>query len=316
MNVFSGGGSAVFVINLQELRYLVALADNLHFGKAAAVCGVSQPTLSTQLKKLEGVLGAPLFERTNKMVHITPLGERVVARSRQALAETDAILDIARQQLQPAQRVIELGIIPTLCPYFLPWAMPAIRSTNAVAKITVYEDFTANLIDRLLAHQLDVALVSLPVAHKGFESKVLFEEPFWFACGRDHRLASDAQIGDDEMQDADMLVLTEGHCMRDQMLSICNAAQVEVANGDFRATSLETIRQMVASGMGCTLLPALAVARARESGICVRPLASKATRRVGFIWRPSFAGSDEIIALAEAISNHLPSAVRRLSARR
>jgi LysR family hydrogen peroxide-inducible transcriptional activator len=304
------------MINLQELRYLVALADHLHFGKAAAACGVSQPTLSTQLKKLEEVLGASLVERTNKSVHITALGEQVVARSRRVLAETDGILDIARQQSAPRQRVIELGVIPTLCPYFLPWAVPAIRAAQPDLKLTVYEDFTDNLIARLLAHELDVALVSLPVAHKGFESKVLFEEPFWFACAQGHRMASDVEIGEDEMQDADMLVLTEGHCMRDQMLSICNSAQVEVANGDFRATSLETIRQMVASGMGCTLLPGLAVAQARASGICVRPLAIGATRRIGFIWRPSFAGADDIIALADAISDHLPSAVRRLSARR
>ena len=255
------------MINLQELRYLVALADHLHFGKAAAACGVSQPTLSTQLKKLEEFLGAPMFERTNKTVHITALGEMVVARSRRVLAEADGIIEIARAQSAPRQRMVQLGIIPTLCPYFLPWAVPAIKAAEPDLKLTVYEDFTDNLIARLLSHELDVALVSLPVAHKGFESKVLFEEPFWFACAGDHRLACDAAIGEDEMQHADMLVLTEGHCMRDQMLSICNAAQVEVANGDFRATSLETIRQMVASGMGCTLLPALAVAQARESGV-------------------------------------------------
>jgi LysR family hydrogen peroxide-inducible transcriptional activator len=302
------------MINLQELRYLVALADNLHFGKAAAACGVSQPTLSTQLKKLEGLFGAPLFERTNKAVHVTALGETVVARSRQALAEADAILDIAKRQSGPAPRSIELGIIPTLCPYFLPWAAPAIRASHPDIRLTVYEDFTANLIERLQAHALDVALVSLPVAYKGFESMVLFEEPFWFACAVDHRLASNAPIGEAEMQEADMLVLTEGHCMRDQMLSICNAAQVEVAGGDFRATSLETIRQMVAAGMGCTLLPALAVDHARDSGICVRPLASKAMRRVGLIWRPSYAGANDIARLAGAICDRLPSSVRRLSA--
>lgn len=304
------------MINLQELRYLVALADHLHFGRAAAACGVSQPTLSTQLRKLEEFLGAPLVERTNKSVHITALGAQLVARSRRVLTETDSMLDFAREQSAPRQRTVQLGIIPTLCPYVLPWAVPAIKGAHPDLKLTVYEDFTDNLIARLLSHELDVALVSLPVAHKGFESKVLFEEPFWFACARDHRLASDAAIGEDEMQDADMLVLTEGHCMRDQMLSICSSAQVEVANGDFRATSLETIRQMVASGMGCTLLPALAVAQARDFGICVRPLAVGATRRVGFIWRPSFAGADDIVALAEAISDHLPPSVRRLSQRR
>jgi LysR family hydrogen peroxide-inducible transcriptional activator len=300
------------MINLQELRYLVALADHLHFGKAAAACGVSQPTLSTQLRKLEEILGAPLVERTNKAVHITAFGDRVVARARQALSETDAILDIAKQQAGTAPRVIEIGIIPTLCPYFLPWAMPAIRAALPDIKLVVHEDFTGNLIERLLAHQLDVALLSLPVSYKGFESLALFEEPFRFACARDHRLASESPIGDAEMREADMLVLTEGHCMRDQMLSICGAAQVEVGGGDFRATSLETIRQMVAAGMGSTLLPALAIDQARDPGICVRPLAVEASRRIGFVWRGSYAGVNDIARLAQAISARLPPGLRRL----
>jgi LysR family transcriptional regulator, hydrogen peroxide-inducible genes activator len=301
-------------INLQELRYLAALADHLHFGRAAAACGVSQPTLSTQLKKLEEFLGAPLFERTNKSVHITAFGEQVVVRARQALSETDAIVEMAEQQTKPSQRVIELGVIPTLCPYLLPWAMPVIRTSNPDIKLNVYEDFTANLIDRLIAHQLDAAIVSLPLAHRGFESLVLFEEPFWFACAKDHPLAADSAIGEAEMRDAEMLILTEGHCMRDQMLSICDSAQVQVTGGDFRATSLETIRQMVAAGMGCTLLPALAVSQAQESGICVRPLADRSVRRIGFVWRGSYSGADDIVRVAETISRYLPSSVLSLTA--
>jgi LysR family hydrogen peroxide-inducible transcriptional activator len=302
-------------INLQELRYLVALADHLHFGRAAASCGVSQPTLSTQLKKLEEFLGAPLVERTNKSVHITALGEQVVARARQALGETDAIVEIARQQSKPSQRVIELGIIPTLCPYLLPWAMPVIKAANPDIRLNIYEDFTANLIDRLIAHQLDAAIVSLPLTHRGFDSLALFEEPFWFACPQDHPLAAKTAVGEEEMRGAEMLILTEGHCMRDQMLSICDSAQVQVTGGDFRATSLETIRQMVAAGMGCTLLPALAISQAEEIGICVRPLADRSVRRIGFVWRGSYPGADDIVRLAETICASLPSSVRSLAAR-
>ncbi len=301
-------------INLQELRYLVALADSRHFGRAAAACGVSQPTLSTQLKKLEEFLGAPLFERTNKSVHITALGTQVVVRARQALAEADAIIDIARQQAKPSQRVIELGIIPTLCPYLLPWAMPVIRATNPDIRLNVYEDFTANLIERLIAHQLDAAIVSLPLPHRGFESLALFEEPFWFACAGEHPLASTAAVTEEEMRAAEMLILTEGHCMRDQMLSICDSAQVQVTGGDFRATSLETIRQMVAAGMGCTLLPALAVSQAQANGICVRPLADRSVRRIGFVWRGSYPGADDIVQLAKTICANLPPSVKSLAA--
>jgi len=301
-------------LNLQELRYLVALADQLHFGRAAAACGVSQPTLSTQLKKLEEFLGAPLFERTNKSVHITALGEQVVVRARQALGEADAIVEIAGRQMKPSQRVVELGVIPTLCPYLLPWAMPAIRSANPEIRLSVYEDFTANLIERLIAHQLDAAVVSLPLPHRGFESLALFEEPFWFACAKDHPLASTAAVTESEMRAAEMLILTEGHCMRDQMLSICDSAQVQVTGGDFRATSLETIRQMVAAGMGCTLLPALAVSQMSDAGLCMRQLAVRSVRRIGLVWRGSYAGADDIVRLAETISANLPPSVTPLSA--
>jgi LysR family hydrogen peroxide-inducible transcriptional activator len=301
-------------INLQELRYLVALADSLHFGRAATACGVSQPTLSTQLKKLEDFLGAPLFERTNKSVHITAFGEQVVVRARQVLAEVDAIVDMAQQQAKPTQRVIELGVIPTLCPYLLPWAMPVIRSANRDIRLNVYEDFTANLIERLIAHQLDAAIVSLPLPHRGFESLALFEEPFWFACAKENPLASTAPVTESEMRAAEMLILTEGHCMRDQMLSICDSAQVQVTGGDFRATSLETIRQMVAAGMGCTLLPALAVSQAQETGICVRPLTERSVRRIGFVWRGSYPGADDIVRLANTICANLPPSVRSLAA--
>jgi len=294
------------LVNLQELRYLVAVADHRHFGKAASACCVSQPTLSMQLKKLEDILGGQLVERTNKAVHVTPLGEMVVARARQALAEAEAIMDIARRRADPDVRNIEIGVIPTLCPYLLPWAIPAIRAAYPKFKLTVYEDFTANLIARLDAYQLDAAILSVPVPHRGFESLTMFEEPFWFACNQGHPLAAPGPIAGVELRQAEMLVLTEGHCMRDQMLTICDASQVQVAGGDFRATSLETIVQMVKAGMGCTLLPGLAVRHARESGLCVRALEAKAARRVGFVWRGSYLGADDIAKLADVIVAHLP----------
>jgi LysR family transcriptional regulator, hydrogen peroxide-inducible genes activator len=191
--------------------------------------------------------------------------------------------------------------------------MPVIRSAHPDIRLNVYEDFTANLIERLIAHHLDAAIVSLPLSHKGFESLALFEEPFWFACAGDHPLASTAAVTESEMRAAEMLILTEGHCMRDQMLSICDSAQVQVTGGDFRATSLETIRQMVAAGMGCTLLPALALNHAQNSGICVRSLAARSVRRIGFVWRPSYPGADDIVRLAETLCGNLPSSVRSLA---
>jgi LysR family hydrogen peroxide-inducible transcriptional activator len=296
-------------MNLRDLRYLVAVADHLHFGRAAAACNVSQPTLSTQLKKLEGYLGAALFERTNKSVHLTATGTEVVARARRALAEADAILAVTRQRKGPLTGPLQLGIIPTLGPYFLPWLVPAARKSYPELRLVVQEDLTARLLEQLQLHRLDAAVVALPAAGEGWEVAPLFDEPFWLACPKDHPLARRARVSEDDLQGQRLLVLAEGHCLRDQALAVCGGTQAD-EGGDFRATSLETLRQMVASGMGCTLLPALALGPARHKSMVQRPIAGGVSRRLGLVWRRSDPKAAEFQDFAQLVRRGVPQIVK------
>ena len=299
-------------MTLQELRYLVALADHSHFGRAAQACHISQPTLSTQIRKLEEQLGVTLFERTNKSVHVTAAGQDVVARARRILADTDAILDSGQRQSAPLTGPFRLGIIPTLGPYMLSWLVPALRREYPALRLSVQEEMTSRLLEGLTTHRLDAALLALPVLQAGLESRALFDEPFWLAMPRDDKMAKGKAVTEDELRGQHLLLLTEGHCLRDQALAICGSFDAENApEGDFRATSLETIRQMVATGMGRTLLPAMALGHPRDSAIALRPLAGGLGRRIGLVWRRSYPGTNNIGLLAKLIAGHLPRGVHR-----
>ena len=297
-------------MTLQDLRYLVALVDHDHFGRAAEACHVSQPTLSMQIKKLEEQLGLTLFERTNKSVHVTELGKEVVAHARQILADVDAILDVGRRLSKPLTGGFSLGVIPTLGPYLLPWLVPALRKNYPALQLSVIEDLTAHLVERLHSHVLDAALVALPVAGDRLQSLAVFDEPFWFAEPKRRGSASNKVVREAELRGQRLLLLTEGHCLRDQALALCQGTDSEL-DGDFRATSLETIRQMVATGLGSTLLPALA----RDVGVGAvrtRPLEGGVGRRIGLIWRRSHPRLRDIRLLAATLCDHLPHGVHRI----
>lgn len=297
-------------MNLRDLRYLVAVADHAHFGRAAAACDVSQPTLSTQLKKLEDHLGATLFERTSKKVEVTSVGAAVVARARNALAEVDAILDLTRSRSGPLTGPLRLGVIPTLGPYLLPWLAPRLAEAFPRLELVIHEDLTGPLMDRLKAHRIDAALVALPLDDEDdVESLPLFDEPLWFVCPPAHRLAGAEAIGEGDLDADDLLVLTDGHCLRAQALAICRREPGRGPAADFRATSLETIRQMVAAGMGATLFPALAVGPGAVAGIVVRPLARPASRRIGLVWRRSYPRAGDCRTLADTVRGALPDGV-------
>ena len=303
-------------MTLRELRYLVALADRAHFGRAAEDCHVSQPTMSTQIRKLEEYLGATLIERNAKSISLTPMGQEVVAQARRIVTQVDALLTSTRTPREPLSGPLNLGVIPTLAPYFLPWFIPQAKSRYPRLQLVVHEDLTGHLLERLRNYQIDAALLALPLDGEDFEALPLFDEPFWFACPTQHPLARLNAVTEADLREEPMLLLADGHCLRGQALTACGRPVVdEEGLDDFRAASLETICQLVAAGFGCTLLPALAVAHARDSGICVRPLAAKSIRRLGFIWRGSYAGAEDIGQLAAAILASLPSSVRRLSAR-
>jgi len=224
-------------MTLQDLRYLVALVDHGHFGRAAAACSISQPTLSMQIKKLEEQLGVTLFERTNRSVRVTPVAEEIVGRARQILTDVEAIISVGRSVSGPLVGAFSLGVIPTLGPYLLPWLVPALKKDYPELLLAVREDLTAHLMERLVSYRLDAALVALPVSDDRVASLPLFDEPFWFAEPKGHQPANAKVMREEDLRGRRLLLLTEGHCLRDQALAICGTTDRD-ADGDFRATSL------------------------------------------------------------------------------
>jgi len=300
-------------MTLQELRYLVALADKGHFVRAAEACHVGQPTLSTQLKKLEDYLGVTLFERNKHHLMPTPIGEEIIQRARIVLDVVEQIRDLARQGHDPMDGPLRLGVIPTLGPYLVPYLLPTIRDTYPKLHLFLREDLTANLLERLRQGRLDALLLALPVHGEDIEVMELFREAFMVALPMGHPLERKQQIDEQELANQNVLLLEEGHCMRDQALAICGSTPSDQRD-ELKATSLETLRQMVAAGVGCTLLPALAalpgVGSVQNGMVQIRPFASPApTRIIGLAWRHRYPREATIRRLAEVVMANLPPAV-------
>lgn len=295
-------------MTLRELRYLVALADHHHFGRAAEACHITQPTLSTQLKKLEDDLGVTLFERTNKALHITPIGRQIVDQARRVLAEADMVIELSRKPSGPLTGPLILGMIPTLAPYLLPWLVPVVKQAYPDLRLILREELTDDLIDGVRAHRLDAAFVALPLQGENLAIRPLFDEPFYFVCPLQSPLAACGCVNDSDLHTEKLLLLTDGHCLRDQALAVCGPHEGNIGD-DFRATSLETLRQMVAAGLGCTLLPALALPKTDDQPYAVCSLTSGASRRIGLVWRRAYPKSDDMDLLAGLIRNHLPAVV-------
>ena len=298
-------------ITFTELRYIVAVADERHFGRAADACHVSQPTLSTQVKKLEENLGVQVFERTSRAVQVTPAGREILDRARTILGEVQTIGDLARGHAEPLAGPLRLGLIPTLGPYVLPWLVPQVQQSFPRLRLAVRESVTAQLLDELVRGQLDAALLALPVGTPGLVSEALFDEPFWVLAPATHPLATRARVAESDLEGQRVLLLTDGHCLREQALAICGQGAA-AAGDDFRATSLETLRQLVAAGIGVTLLPALAVAAlATLPTVAVRPFRAPApSRRIGLVWRRGASPAPALPHLAAFIRTHAPAAVR------
>ncbi len=303
---------------LSELRYVVALADEGHFGRAAARCHVSQPTLSAQLKKLEEGLGVRLFERTNRRVAATPVGEEIVAQARRVLEEADKIGELARRHEGPLCGPLRLGVIPTVGPYLLPPLVPALHEAFPRLRLVLREDLTANLTQRLRKHGLDAVLCALPVGEPGLVYEPLFDEPFWVIMPPRHPLADEAEIAESDLAGRDLLLLDEGHCFRDQALAVCGRDPGRPDGDDFRAASLETVREMVGAGLGLSLLPALAVRDRAPAAhrLAARPFrAPSPKRRIGLVWRRGYPRADGLIVLADFIRRHLPEGVKAVARR-
>ncbi len=290
-------------LKLKDLGYLVALADTRHFGRAAVRSFVSQPTLSAQLRKLEEYLGVKLVERQPRRVTLTEAGEQVVARARRILQESEEIVTLARRERDPLGGKLKVALIPTIGPYLLPRVAPAIRRALPGLQMLLYEFRTGPLLDRLRAGEIDLGILALPVDTDGLELRELFDEPFMVALPSQHRLASRRSIGVGDLKGETLLLLEDGHCLRDQALEVCSRIDVRESQ-DFRATSLETLRQMVAAGLGVTLLPEMAVRSSfgNPRTLTTRPFARpQPLRKIGAAWRRSSTRGAAIAAVCATI---------------
>ena len=288
-------------MNLRDLKYLVALADHKHFGRAAAACYVSQPTLSTQIKKLEDELGVPLVERAPRKVMLTPAGRDAAERARRIVAEVEQMKEAARRSQDPEAGTVRLGMFPTLGPYLLPHVVPRIRARFPHLELLLVEEKSDVLLSRLREGKLDAGLLALPVADDQLHTEFLFEEPFVLAVPESHPLAQRGSLTLAELSHQQLLLLEDGHCLREQALDVCRLSGAN-EKSEFRATSLETLRQMVAADVGITLLPALAVKPpvARSPNIHLLGFsASHPSRRIAMVWRKSSAMSGFLQVFAQ-----------------
>jgi LysR family hydrogen peroxide-inducible transcriptional activator len=287
-------------MNLRDFEYLVAVADLWHFGKAAERCNVSQPTLSMQLKKLENYLSVQLFERTNKQVMITKIGEEIAMRARQILLTSNEIKQLAKTAQEPLAGDFTLGAFPTIAPYFLPIIVPKIAENLPKLKLFLVEDKTEILLAKLKAGTLDATLLALPIYDEDLEFAELFSDPFMLAVPTSHKLAKRKFIHPKDIVGEKLLLLEEGHCLRNQALEICSLIGVGERQ-DFRATSLETLRQMVRVGVGVTLMPEIAVRE--KDGVCYIPIKPEISRKIALVWRKTSTRKQCIEAM-------LPSFIR------
>jgi LysR family hydrogen peroxide-inducible transcriptional activator len=292
-------------MNLRDLRYLVALADAKHFGKAAAACHVSQPTLSAQIKKLEGYLGVELIERQPRRIVLTEIGHELVERARRVLHESDEIIHLARDFRDPLAGNLSLALIPTAGPYLLPLIAKQLRRELPKLRLMLHEYQTAVLLDKLRKGDIDMGILALPITADGIDSRELYREDFVVALPPQHKLAKKPNVKLSDLAGEQLLLLEDGHCLRDQALEVCHRIDVG-ENQDYRATSLETLRQMVAAGWGLTLLPKLATTGpfASGQGVTIKTLPKPTPHRVlGAVWRKSSARLKAIDAVCSVISD-------------
>lgn len=297
-------------MNLRDLKYLVALADHKHFGRAAAASFVSQPTLSTQIKKLEDELGVSLVERAPRRVMLTPVGRDIAERARKVIADVEQMSEIARRSQDPEAGTVRLGLFPTLGPYLLPHVVPGLRKRFPRLELLLVEEKTDQILARLRDGRLDAGLLALPVHDDQLHIEPLFDEPFLLAVPQQHPMAAQDSLELHDLDDQHLLLLEEGHCLRDQALDVCRLAGADERDG-FRATSLETLRQMVAAGVGITLLPMLAVQPPVPASPDIQLLRFRGDaphRQIAMLWRRSSAMSDFLSELAAELRK-LPQAL-------
>ena len=290
-------------MTLNELRYLVAVAQERNFGRAAQKCFVSQPALSVAVQKLEVELGAKVFERRKNEVTITSVGERIVEQAQRVLEEAARVREIAQAGRNQLVGTLRLGVIYTVAPYLLPDLIPALHDRAPQMPLDIEENLTENLELSLKAGRIDAAIIALPFASSGVITEFLYEEPFQVVVPSTHKWARRKSVGPDELAGEDTILLNVGHCFRDQILESCpelNRADAHVP----RTNSLETVRNMVASGLGISVLPRDALTPRYHSRMVVAvPFTKPApTRRIALAWRRSFPRPAAMIAFREAVA--------------
>ena len=299
-------------MNLQELRYFAAVVEHRHFGRAAEACNVSQPTLSSQLRKLEDELGVTLLERTNKRVDLTPVGRQILEHAQRALAETAQIESVARAARDPLVGALRLGVIPTLAPYLLPLIFGPLQKNYPGLAIELWEDQTRLLLEGLRSHRLDAALIASPTGSPIGSSELtevpLFAEPLLAALPPCHPLAARKTV-DESALAPDLLVMADGHCLANHSLAACGAkAGLQSA---MQAATLETLVNLVAAGYGTTLIPSLAATSLAHRGIELRPLTQNSTRTIRLASRPGFPRPQALRAIEKTIRRAVPEAWRQ-----
>jgi len=292
-------------MNIRDLKYLVAVDETQHFGKAADRCCVSQPTLSMQLKKLEEELNVQLFERTSKQVLTTEIGKKIIEKARQVLSEIETLKQLAQMAQDPYSGQIRLGIIPTMGPYLLPKLMPEITHQYPKLSLVLYEDKTEVITEKLSQGELDAIILALPIDCENFSMETLFVENFYAAVPKTHVLAKKRALNMQDLENEQLLLLGEGHCFRDQALEACRFSGAQLKSG-FQATSLETLRHMVAANVGITLLPKMMVdTLPKQRDIVILPFVDPVpSRQVGLLWRensPAATAAKAITALVRQL---------------
>ncbi len=295
-------------MTLTELKYIVAVARERHFGRAAEACFVSQPTLSVAIRKLEDELGVQLFERSHSDVSVTPVGERIVEQAQRVLEQTNMLREIARQGTDPLAGPLRVGVIYTIGPYLLPRLIRRVIADTPQMPLILQENFTVKLLEALRQGDLDVAILADPFADQGLMTQAVYDEPFLVAVPRHHPWADRAAVSSDELKRETMLLLGTGHCFRDHVLEVCpELSRFSQASAGiqktFEGSSLETIRHMVAAGIGITVLPVMARGEAGDDSLLrYLPFDPPApVRRVSLAWRKSFPRAAAIEALRRSI---------------
>lgn len=297
-------------MTLTELRYIVALSREHHFGRAADKCNVSQPTLSIAVKKLEDELGVALFERGTGDVRVTPIGAEVVAQAERVLAEAARVAEVAAAGKDPLAGPLRLGVIYTIGPWLLPALVPRVKAQAPQMPLYIAEGYTENLLEKLKASELDVLVLALPIAEPGLVAQPVYDEAFRTLVPAAHPWAKLKSLRPEQLLDEPLLMLGAGNCFRDQVLDLCARASRGASPQVLEGSSLETIRHMVSSGVGVTVMPSSSVdgIAANDPLLRVKPFVEPApTRRVGLVWRSSFPRHKAIDVIRQAVLDcHLP----------